>query len=231
MKGKGATTLFHWSGGKDSMLALHYLSKMQDFNVVRLLTNFSTITERVSMHGVRSILLEKQAESLGLPLDKMFYAADEYDIRLAEKFKEAFNEGITTVAYGDIFLEDLKEYRDRQLSENQLHGVYPLWKEDSNKLIQEFIDLGYQSVIVCVNGSSLDKSFVGRVIDEDFLNDLPTNVDPCGENGEFHSFVFDGPLFQFPIPYIQGEIIEKRYPNPSEDSDDIRFWFGDLLLK
>ncbi len=228
---KGTNTLFHWSGGKDSMLALHYLLQIQDFKVVRLLTNFSTTTERVSMHGVRSILLEKQAESLGFPLDKMFYHSDEYDIKLADKFKEAFEDDISAVAYGDIFLEDLKASRDNQLAEHQLHGIYPLWKEDTDKLIREFINLGYKSVIVCVNGSLLDKSFVGRVIDEDFLNDLPENVDPCGENGEFHSFVFDGPLFQFPIPYEQGEVIEKTYPNPSNNSDKIRFWFGDLLIK
>lgn len=224
-------TFFHWSGGKDSMLALHYMQANPHYQVTKLLTNFSVETKRVSMHGVREILISKQVEALGLPLDKMYYENSDYEKRLDIELAKAHESGFTSVAYGDIFLRDLRDYRDNQLVRHQLTGVYPLWGKDSNMLIEDFIELGYKSVIVCVDGGLLDKSYIGRTIDKDFLNSLPKEVDPCGENGEFHSFVYDGPLFKTPVPFDFGNISSKIYPNPMKVGETMQFWYGDLIEK
>ncbi len=224
--------IFHWSGGKDSMLALYYLLKEKKYRVTRLVTNFSKVTKRVTMHGVQSDLMKRQAESLSLPLDFVFYDAAEYNEVIGSKFREIEKEGVTKIGYGDIFLEDLKKYRDEQLEENGLSGVYPLWRKDSNFLVNEFIELGFKAIVVCVNGELLDESFVGRILDKSFVADLPPNIDPCGENGEFHTYVYDGPIFNKPIKFTKGAIISQVYPNPiSTDEFGVKFWFCDLKLK
>ncbi|MEL6559801.1 MAG: ATP-binding protein [Bacteroidota bacterium] len=223
-------TLFQWSGGKDSMLALHYLQSDPYHQIRKLLTNFSASTKTVSMHGVQEALITRQAEALGLALDKMYHESTDYEQNLDAELENAFKDGFTSVAYGDIFLEDLREYKDRQLACHQLTGIYPLWKKDTKMLVNDFIDLGYQSVIVCVNGSLLDKSFVGKTIDKDFLNSLPKTVDPCGENGEFHSFVYDGPLFKIPVSFNLANISSKSYPKPmGAAGEEVLFWYGDLV--
>jgi uncharacterized protein (TIGR00290 family) len=150
-------------------------------------------------------------------------------------------QGATACVFGDIFLEDLRQYRELKLNELDLKGIFPLWKIPTDKLIREFIDLGFKTIITCVNEKYLAKSFAGRIIDDDFLNDLPDNVDPCGENGEFHTFVFDGPIFKEPVPFVKGEVVYRIYsaPNQKGSSSDTNsvdnqieygFWYCDLLL-
>lgn len=225
-------SLFNWSGGKDSCLALHHILADDSFEVKYLLTTVNEAFNRVSMHGVREELLLKQTESIGIPL---------YQIRLPEspKMEDYENsmhghltrlkkEGITHSVFGDIFLEDLKNYRETKLEEIGLKAVFPLWKQDTKAIIREFISLGYQTVIVCTQEGM--EEFCGRVIDENFINDLPPGIDPCGENGEFHTFVFNGPIFKAPVPFTLGEKVYKTFPSPVNTSEKpAGYWYIDLL--
>jgi len=200
-----------WSGGKDSALTLHELRKDDKYEVVTLLTTLTRDYDRVCMHGVRSILLEQQAESLGLPLEKIFISKnasnEEYESRMREVLERYGAEGVCAVAFGDIFLEDLRKYREEKLSQVAMKGLFPIWKRDTAKLACEFINLGYEAIVTCANSNLLDSTLVGRAFDEQFLSTLPEAVDPCGENGEFHSFVSDGPIFQQQIPHTTGETV------------------------
>lgn len=228
--------IFNWSGGKDSALCLYKLLKAQDYEIMCLLTSISKPYQRISMHGVRVELLKAQVESIGLPLVKMeipeMATMESYDAAMRTTLQKLKNEGATASVFGDIFLEDLRTYRENKLAELSLKGIFPLWKQPTKELLQEFIDLGFKTIITCVNEKYLNKSFAGRIIDYDFLNDLPENVDPCGENGEFHTFVFDGPLFKKPIPFKKGEIVHRTYtPNTSDSNYDTGFWYCDLLLQ
>jgi uncharacterized protein (TIGR00290 family) len=231
--------IFNWSSGKDSALALCKTLKENKFEVTSLLTSINKEFQRISMHGVHVSLLEKQAESLGLPLIKMELpkepSMEEYRNIMSKTMSEIRQNGVTHSIFGDIFLEDLKKYREDQLQSIGMKGVFPLWKIDTINLIKEFLDLGFKTIVTCVNETYLDKSFAGRIIDEDFLKDLPKNVDPCGENGEFHTFCFDGPIFKNPIEFEIGEIVKKTYPKPKTDNDNEEgeyvFWFCDLILK
>jgi uncharacterized protein (TIGR00290 family) len=215
-------TLLAWSGGKDSALSLYEIHKAGDYSVAALLTTVTEDYDRISTHGVRRVLLEQQAHALGLPLQKIHIPKDAtngvYESRLRAFLEEALGEGIETVAFGDIFLEDLRQYRERNLAQIGMKGLFPIWKRDSHELAGSFIDLGFKAVVVCVDTSFLDASFAGRVFDEEFLRDLPGNVDPCGENGEFHSFVTDGPNFQQQVGHVRGEVARRD-----------RFCFCDLL--
>jgi uncharacterized protein (TIGR00290 family) len=228
----------NWSGGKDSGLCLYQLLQSQQYNIMGLLTSISTPYQRISMHGVRERLLDQQAESIGLPLIKMYLpempSMEVYDEMMATTLRDLINKGAEVSIFGDIFLEDLRAYREKKLAQVNLKGVFPLWKRPTHELIREFIDLGFKTVITCVNEKYLDKSFAGRVIDHDFLKDLPSNVDPCGENGEFHTFVYDGPLFKAPVHFELGEIVYRKYQssNQQEKEDDPfnnGFWFCDLI--
>jgi uncharacterized protein (TIGR00290 family) len=200
------------------------------------------------MHGVRVELLDIQAGRIGLPLLKILIpempSMEVYDNTMAAALMDLKNKGANASVFGDIFLEDLRKYREDKLAEVNLKGVFPLWKISTKKLIREFIDSGFKAITTCVNDKYLDKSFVGRIIDDDFLHDLPDNVDPCGENGEYHSFVFDAPFFSKPIEFEKGEIVYRKYTasEPADqstvDSDtsniadspfDNRFWYCDLL--
>ncbi len=222
--------VFNWSGGKDSSLALYYLLQDERFSIPRLLTSVSKDFQRVSMHGVRVSLLEKQAESLGILLQKIEIpegvSMEVYDEIMGDALQEIQQLGCTSAAFGDIFLEDLKQYRENRLAKLQMKGIFPLWKRDTREIVNEFIQLGFKSVVTCVNEKYLDSSFVGRTIDASFLADLPPNVDPCGENGEYHSFVFDGPIFKQEISYQLGEKIHRIYQTKE---DEFGFWFCDLL--
>ena len=215
--------IFNWSGGKDSSLALYHLLKDQSVEVTSLLTSISTAHERISMHGVRKELLYAQGEAIGLPIRELRLpespSMSEYNELLAGLMRQIRAEGITHSAFGDIFLEDLKLYREERLAEVDMQAIFPLWLRDTRELIEEFIDLGFKTVVVCVKASLLDESFVGRVIDHDFLRDLPEGVDPCGENGEFHTFVFDGPIFKQPVAYALGETVYREYKAPKDDQD------------
>lgn len=225
--------IFNWSGGKDSALALYHTLRNPDFKVRKLLTSINSETDRISMHGVRLSLLQKQAELIGLPLSLLSLPGEismaDYDKLMSDKMDQIKSEGITTSIFGDIFLEDLKNYREQRLSEVGLKGYFPLWKRDTVELVHEFIDLGFRTIVVSVDGSKLDKSFVGREIDQSFLDDLPPGIDPCGENGEFHSFVFDGPIFNKPVPFRRGEVVGKDYKLSKETGETVTYWFQDLI--
>lgn len=209
--------IFTWSGGKDSALALYELRENTNYRIVALLTTITRDYDRISMHGVRVELLEQQAKSLGLPLEKIYISKnasnEEYEKIMQETLMKYNNAGVKLVAFGDIFLEDLRKYREQQLSKIGMKGLFPIWQIDTKELAERFIDLGYKAIITCIDSEVLDKEFVGRLYNKDFLRDLPPNVDPCGENGEFHSFVFKGPIFQKTIEFTKGEIVlrEKRF--------------------
>ena len=206
--------ILSWSCGKESAMAYYRLLQDTRLEVAALLTTVTDDYDRVSMHGVRRSLLERQAEILGLPLKRVFIPKEAdnaiYEQRMGEMLSGCRREDIHTVAFGDIFLEDLKKYREEKLSQVDMHALFPLWKKDTGALIRDFIDLGFKAVVTCVDSKVLDASFAGRMIDRDFLSDLPSRADPCGENGEFHSFVFDGPIFGEMIPITIGEVVQRN---------------------
>lgn len=237
--------IFNWSSGKDSALSLYKILNSGEYDVLCLLTSVSEQFQRVSMHGLRLELLEAQTKSIGLPLKKMMVpempSMESYEKAMRKVLDDLKAEGAEVSVFGDIFLEDLRAYREKKLAEVGLQGVFPLWKQDSKELINEFLRLGFRTIVTCVSEQYLGKEFVGRVIDEDFLNELPKEVDPCGENGEFHTFTFDGPLFEKPIEFEIGEIVYRKYESTSkEDSSEYDceseenspftygFWYCDL---
>jgi uncharacterized protein (TIGR00290 family) len=196
------------------------------------------------MHGLRTSLLDLQASSLGIPLQKVLLQGNvsmtTYDGIMKSLMTDLKSQGYAHAFFGDIFLEDLRAYREEKLAEVGITAIFPLWQQDTKALLQEFLNAGFKAITVCVNAKYLDRSFCGRVLDMDFLNDLPPRVDPCGENGEFHTFVYDGPLFKAPIPFKIGEKVLRSY-SPSSDGDDCfskddlawdnSFWYCDLLPK
>jgi uncharacterized protein (TIGR00290 family) len=216
------TVLMSWSGGKDSCLALYEIQRTQEYRVAALLTTLTQDYDRISMHGVRRRLLEKQAASIGLPLHQIFISKDatneEYEMRMGEAFSAHREQGIGSIVFGDLFLEDIRTYREEFLARHNMRGLFPVWKRDTSSFIKDFIELGFKAVVTCVDSKILDESFAGRVIDEAFLSSLPAHVDPCGENGEFHSFVFDGPNFAEIVKFGIGETVLRE-----------GFWFRDLL--
>ncbi len=205
--------LFCWSGGKDSAMALHTLLQRSDVRVVALLTTVTEGYERISMHGVRRELLERQAQSIGLPLHEVRIPPQcvnpIYEARMEEALRAYIAQGVRTVAFGDIFLEDLRAYREKNLARVGMTAIFPIWKRDSRELICYFHANKFRAVAVCVDGKAIDPSFSGRELDDSFFRDLPPTADPCGENGEFHTFVFDGPIFQSPIPVRTGEVVNR----------------------
>lgn len=240
--------VFCWSGGKDSALALNRIRKEGRYEVVSLLTTCNEHFQRVSMHGVRLELLERQAQSIGLPLEKVYVSQrssnDEYQRKMSACLSAHQARGVTACAFGDIFLEDLKRWREDNLAHIGMRGIFPIWKEGSSDLMREFFALGFGTVICCVNDAYLDETAVGRNIDEEFIRSLPANVDPCGENGEFHSFAFAGPVFQAPVKFKVGEKVYRpvevthpvdvnsnsAYVCPTTSPRPTKgFWFCDLL--
>jgi len=205
--------LFCWSGGKDSAMALHTLLQRSDIHIAALLTTVTEGYERISMHGVRRELLERQAQSIGLPLHEVRIPPQcvnpIYEARMEEALRVHFEKGVRKVAFGDIFLEDLRAYRENNLARIGMTALFPIWRRDTRELIRSFHADQFRAVAVCVDSKVLDPSFAGRELDESFFRDLPSHADPCGENGEFHSFVFDGPIFQSPIPVRTGEIVNR----------------------
>lgn len=220
----GKPVLLAWSGGKDSGMALDLLLGSSNWEVVGLLTSVTSQYDRVSMHGVRRELLLEQACSLGLPLDIVWLEPGEsnetYEEKMAFKLQEYLARGIRHVAFGDIFLEELRRYRERNLAKLGMEGVFPLWGTDTGQAIRSFVMRGFEALITCVDTWALDGSFLGRKLDEALLEELPSGVDPCGENGEFHSFVYGGPLFRSPVRFDLGEVVER---------EEGRFLFQDLL--
>lgn len=205
--------LFCWSGGKDSAMALHVLLQRKELRVAGLLTTVTEGFERVSMHGVRRELLQRQAESIGLPLQEVRIPPQcvnpIYEARMEAAMRAAFGQGIRKIAFGDIFLEDLRVYREKNLDSISMEAVFPIWKRDTHELAREFVRMGFRAKAVCIDPRVLDRSFAGRELDESFFRDLPANTDPCGENGEFHTFVYDGPIFRNPVKCRTGEVVER----------------------
>jgi len=205
--------LFCWSGGKDSAMALHTLLQQKHFRVVALLTTVTEIYDRIAMHGVRRELLKQQAHSLGLPLHEVFIPPQcvnsIYEARMEEALRLFYSQGVRKVAFGDIFLEDLRAYREKNLTRVGMTALFPIWKRDTRELIRHFHEQHFRAVAACIDTKILAPSFAGRELDESFFRDLPAQADPCGENGEFHTFVFDGPIFRSPIPIRTGEIVNR----------------------
>ena len=202
-----------WSGGKDSALALWTLRR-QGVEPEALITTVTDEYDRISMHGVRRELLAKQADAIGAPLVEVRIPPacvnDVYEARMAEAFACPPLSDVEAVAFGDLFLEDVRAYREERLAANDRHGLFPLWGRDTGVLAREFIAAGFQATIVCLDPRALDASFAGRSYDEQLLADLPASVDPCGENGEFHTFVHAGPIFPEPIACETGEVVERE---------------------
>jgi uncharacterized protein (TIGR00290 family) len=238
--------VFCWSGGKDSALALNRVLRDNRYEVGSLLTTCNEHFQRVSMHGVRLELLDRQAASIGLPLEKVFVSQrssnEEYQQKMSACLLAHKARGVTSCAFGDIFLEDLKRWREENLARIGMRGIFPIWKIDSRELIREFFALGFGTVICCVNDAYLDETAVGRNMDEEFMRALPPNVDPCGENGEFHSFAFSGPVFRQPVKFKVGEKVYRpvEVTHPADSNSAYvcptsgpratkGFWFCDLL--
>ncbi|MDN3584711.1 adenine nucleotide alpha hydrolase [Mucilaginibacter flavus] len=234
------TCIFNWSGGKDSALALYHCLQNPDLDIRYLVTTINDSADRISMHGVRTELLIKQAESIGIPLYQIrlpeMPGMAEYDDVMRFHLNHFKNEGITHSIFGDIFLEDLRAYRDARLAGVGLTGIYPLWKRDTTELINEFLNLGFGTVIACTQERLAH--IAGQELSLELINALPHDVDACGENGEFHTFTFKGPIFKNTIAYKTGIKVFKEYAVPkntddscvsSQDQKPSGFWYCDLL--
>jgi len=205
--------LFCWSGGKDSAMALHALQQSPDVQIVALLTTVTETYDRISMHGVRRELLLLQAQSIGIPLHEVRIPPQcvnpLYEQRMEEALRIHYLQGVRSVAFGDIFLEDLRAYRERNLARIGMTAIFPIWKRDTRELIRHFHSHKFRAVTACIDPKILPHTFAGRELDDGFFRDLPPQADPCGENGEFHTFAFDGPIFRHAIPFRAGEVIER----------------------
>lgn len=198
-------TLLAWSGGKDSLWTLHQIQREKSFEVKALLTTVVEDDLRSGMHSIRQSLIQAQAKSLGLELTSILQPAfpknEVYESTFSEALSIYREQGIKTIAYGDLFLEDIRAFRDEMMSRMNMTAIYPLWQQNTAELAKEIVRSGYEIHIVCVDTEQLDGAFIGRCYDADFLADLPVDVDPCGENGEFHTFVSNGDLFESPVAY------------------------------
>ncbi len=233
--------ILSWSGGKDSSYTLHTLLHDPRYEVKYLLSTINGNYKRLSMHGVREELIEAQANSTGIPLLKVYvYEADnaEYERQMTETLLKVKAEGINTVAFGDIFLEDLRQYREDKMKSIGMNCIFPIWKKDTQWLVKDFMEKGFKTITCCINDGYLDESWCGRVIDPAFVAELPPTVDPCGENGEFHSFCYEAPFFKQKINISIGEktykellLKTKDHPTPIKDVGTKGFWYCDLLLQ
>lgn len=205
--------LFCWSGGKDSAMALHVLRQQKEQSVAALLTTVTDGYDRISMHGVRRALLLRQAEAIGLPLQEVRIPPQCVNSIYEERMRDALlsqkENGVRRVAFGDIFLQDLRDYRERNLAQTGMSAIFPIWKRDTRELAQEFCAIGFRAIAVCIDSKKLNRGYAGRELDNSFFRDLPAEVDPCGENGEFHTFVYDGPIFSHTIAVERGEVVER----------------------
>jgi uncharacterized protein (TIGR00290 family) len=204
----GTKAIVSWSGGKDSAMALYEIRRAGDWEIQGLLTTITQDYDRVCMHGVRTALLEQQAAALELPLDKIYLDANEsqegYEAKMRTYLARCRERGIQAVIFGDLFLQDVRQYRERNLAQAGMRAIFPLWGQETRALAERFLHAGFRAIITCVDLHALPPEFVGRRYDPALLADLPPEADPCGEYGEFHSFVYDGPLFRSPIPFQTG---------------------------
>ncbi len=215
--------LVGWSGGKDSAMALYELKKMDNIGIAALLTTVTEGYDRISMHGVRRRLLALQADALGYPLEEIpipqACTNEIYERRMQDTLQKYQDMGITAAAFGDLFLEEVRSYRLERMGRIGMRCIFPVWKRPTAEFAKEFIGLGFRAVVVCVDTKAIGQEFAGREYDGDFLNDLPVQADPCGENGEFHTFVYDGPIFSRPVPVQKGEKVLREN----------RFYYCDLI--
>jgi uncharacterized protein (TIGR00290 family) len=202
-----------WSSGKDSAFALLEARRTGEVDVVGVLTTITETYDRVAMHGVRNSLLDRQIAELGLPCIKIpipnACTNETYDARMAAAIAQIQAQGVEHIVFGDLFLEDIRAYREERLAKAGMHGVFPLWKRDTEVLAEEMIASGFVAHLVCVDPRKVDRRFAGRKFDRELLGELPDAVDPCGENGEFHTVVSAGPMFAAPIPIEVGEVVER----------------------
>ncbi|APY11768.1 ATP-binding protein [Seonamhaeicola sp. S2-3] len=233
-------TYFNWSSGKDSALALYHLLQNENYTVDELITTVNSHYNRVSMHGLRNELLLAQTNAIGIKSNfiKLPEMPDmvTYETIMNKTVSRLKSDGFTHTAFGDIFLEDLRTYRENQLTKQGLKAVFPIWKRNTKELLNEFLNLGFKTIVVCANSKYFNEDFVGTVINKDFINNLPEDVDPCGENGEFHTFCFDGPIFKNPISFEIGDKVYREYANPKTnnsvcESDTYGVWYCDLIPK
>lgn len=228
--------IMNWSGGKDSALALWRMLQTGAYQIETLLTSFNEANQRVSMHSVREELIDAQARQLGMGQTKLFLpedsSMDSYRQRMADTLQPLVDGGVTHAVFGDIFLEDLRQWRETQLAQQSLTGVFPLWKADSLALLDQFWAAGFATIVVSVNSNHLDESFCGRVLDRQFVADLPPSVDPCGENGEFHTFVYRAPYFNEDILVRIGETVTRTYHFQDAAGEErmSTYFFTDLRL-
>ncbi|MFC2102310.1 ATP-binding protein [Bacteroidota bacterium] len=230
---KEERAFLNWSGGKDAAFALYLTRKDKLLSIERLLTTVGEKNNRVAMHAVREELIQAQAESIALPLDILYLpenpGMDVYENRMLEQMKIYSNQGIGTSIFGDINLLDLRQYREKQLQKAGMASLFPLWDIPTDIQAMNFIEAGFKAVVVSVNASLMDESFVGAEFDRSFLDRLPPTVDPCGENGEFHSFVYDGPVFNTPVAFTPGEKVFWEYPtDQSKPGSAYSLWQIDL---
>ncbi|MEP1095528.1 MAG: diphthine--ammonia ligase [Cyclobacteriaceae bacterium] len=231
-------TIFNWSTGKDAALALYHLLQNEDFHVDHLLTAVNSHYDRVSMHGLRRELMQLQTQAVGIPSSTMELpeqpTMEEYEKITENAILKLKAEGFTHAGFGDIFLEDLKAFRVDQYRKMGMNTLFPIWKKDTATLIQEFLSLGFKAVVIAAKAEFFDETFVGKTIDQSFIEELPNDVDPCGENGEFHTFCYDGPIFDHPVAFDIGEKTYREYNTPKQDNVQttkakVGFWFCDLL--
>ena len=230
--------MMSWSGGKDSAIALDQLMKTGDYDVVSLMTTVSEEYRRISHHGVREALLDEQARAIGVPLEKVYLPSGEpggctndvYEAIMSRVMAHYKARGVETVAFGDLFLEDLRAWREANLAKAGMRGIFPIWKRNTTKVAHEVIQLGYKAYLSCVE-PKVGSGFVGRLYDEEFLQVLPSEIDPCGENGEFHSFVFDGPIFKRAVSVRVGEIVTRdgRYYADLLPNDSVEKCTAELI--
>ena len=206
-------TILSWSSGKDSAFALHELRQMPEYEVIGLLTTLNQVHDRVAMHAVRRTLLHAQARAAALPLVEIDLpypcSNEEYEARMRGFVERALALGVTHVAFGDLFLADVRAYRERQLAGTGLTPVFPLWGRPTPALAREMLAAGLRARLTCVDPRQISASFAGREFDEALLADLPSSADPCGERGEFHTFVWAGPMFREPLRVVPGEVVER----------------------
>lgn len=223
-----------WSGGKDSALALYLAKQSPEIEVVGLVCTLNETYRRISLHGIREEVLDRQAAQTGLPLMKMWVPDSPdnsaYETELLKIYSELKKQGISTIVYGDIFLEDIRRYREKLLDKAGLKAYFPLWKQDTGQLIRDFLDLGFKTIVCCISTNTLTENWLGRQIDDKFIHELPALVDPCGENGEFHTFCFAGPVFKGEVQFKTGD---KHYSalqvKTLKDEKETGFWYLDIL--
>src|SRR5487761_585261 len=216
--------LLSWSGGKDSALSLFSMSRSRkkQFEIAALLTTLTEGYDRISMHGIRKELLQMQSRSLGIPVEEVWIpknATNEvYEARPSEAIRKYANQNVSSVVFGDLFLRDIREYREKFLQKLGVKCIFPIWGEDTTALAKFFIDSGFKAIICCVNPNLVGKEYCGREFDKSFLSEIPESVDPCGENGEFHTFVYHGPIFKEKVEAKVGDVVNRD-----------GFYFADIL--